>query len=69
MCLEVIDMITRRSITIAAVGILGILGLASAALFYGSANEGKQMNPAPGAIPPIDISASARTETATFALG
>jgi hypothetical protein len=72
---KVIDMLNRGRLTITVLVLVGILGLASAALVNGSTNKREQMNLKQGevsqaiAIPPIDASESGDLETATFSLG
>jgi len=69
-----VDTLKWKRLAIAA-GCLGILGLALTAFLNGSAEEIKGMNTGDVElspthwIPPIDASAPARTETATFSLG
>ncbi len=68
-------MLTRGRLTITVLVFLGILGLASAALFNGLTKETEQTNHEQVSvlqavkIPQIDASAPTRTETATFSLG
>jgi hypothetical protein len=68
-------MLTWGKLTIAVPVFLGILGLASAALFNGLMKEREQTNHEQVGvlqavkIPQIDASAPTQTETATFSLG
>ena len=68
-------MLTRGRLTIAVPVFLGILGLASAALFNGLTKEREQTNHEQvdvlqaAKIPQIDASTPMQTETATFSLG
>jgi uncharacterized SAM-binding protein YcdF (DUF218 family) len=68
-------MLTRKKLTITLLVCFGIIGLASAALFNDSTEKVEEESTAENkplqtmAIPLIDITARAQTETATFSLG
>ena len=65
-------MVNLNKVVVIAVGVI-LVGVMSSTVLLGSAEETETMelsnNLPAGALPPIDLSASAETETATFALG